>query len=51
MSVFALRNVAPDVPLFTIFAGTLPFWAVFILLIALLTAFPQIALFLPSVLF
>ncbi len=51
MSVFALRNVAPDVPMFTIFAGTLPFWGVFIALLALLTVFPQIALFLPNLLF
>lgn len=51
MSVFALRNVVPEVPLFTIFAGTLPFWGVFILLIALLTVFPQLALFLPNLLF
>lgn len=51
ISVFALRNVVPDVPLFTIFAGTLPFWGVFILLIALITIFPQLALFLPNLLF
>ena len=51
MSVFALRNVVPEVPMFTIFAGTLPFWGAFLLLIALITVFPQIALFLPSVLF
>ncbi|MES9994488.1 TRAP transporter large permease subunit [Desulfovibrio aminophilus] len=51
MSVFALRNVVPDVPLFTIFAGTLPFWGVFIVLLALITLFPQIALFLPNALF
>lgn len=51
MSVFALRNVAPDVPMFTIFAGTFPFWGVFIALLVLITVFPQIALFLPELLF
>ncbi len=51
MSVFALRNVAPDVPMYTIFAGTIPFWGLFILLILLLTIFPQIALFLPNLLY
>ncbi len=51
MSVFALRNVAPDVPMYTIFAGTIPFWGLFILLILLLTVFPQIALFLPNMLY
>lgn len=51
MSVFALRNVAPDVPMFTIFAGTLPFWGVFIVLLALLTIFPSLALFLPNMIF
>lgn len=51
MSVFALRNVAPDVPLFTIFAGTVPFWGVFIVLLLMITVFPEIALFLPNLIF
>ena len=51
MSVFALRNVAPGVPMYTIFAGTIHFWALFILLILILTIFPQIALFLPNILY
>lgn len=51
MSVFALRNVCPEVPMFTIFAGTLPFWGVFIVLLFLITVFPQIALFLPNALY
>ncbi len=49
MSVFALRNVAPEVPMFTIFAGTIPFWGVFIVLLVILTVFPQLALFLPGI--
>ena len=51
MSIFALRNVAPDVPLFTIFAGTVPFWGVFIVLLLMITVFPEIALFLPNLIF
>ena len=51
MSVFALRNVAPEVPLFTIFAGTIPFWSVFIVLLLMITVFPDIALFLPNMVF
>ncbi|MCF8063309.1 MAG: TRAP transporter large permease [Deltaproteobacteria bacterium] len=48
LNVFVLKSAAPGVPLITIFWGILPFLAAALLAIAILFAFPQIALFLPS---
>jgi len=45
--VYALYGMVRDVPLFTIFRGALPFMGAMIVGLALLIAFPQIALFLP----
>ncbi len=48
LNVFVLKSAAPDVPLTTIFRGIWPFLISAVAAIALLTLFPQIALFLPS---
>jgi C4-dicarboxylate transporter DctM subunit len=48
MNVFVIKGIARDVPLESIFRGVLPFVLAQIVLIALLVAFPQIALWLPS---
>ena len=48
MNVFALSGVIRDVPLYTIFRGVIPFLIADICHVALLVAFPQIALFLPN---
>jgi tripartite ATP-independent transporter DctM subunit len=48
VNVFVVKGVAPDVPLNTIFKGIWPFWLAMLLCLALLVAFPQIALFLPN---
>src|SRR3954469_9593408 len=48
MNVFVIKGIARDVPLETIFRGAMPFVAAQILLILVLIAFPQIALWLPS---
>lgn len=50
MNVFAISGVAKGVPLATIFRGIMPFWIAMIVAIAILIAFPQIALFLPNLL-
>ena len=50
MNVFAISGVAKDVPLGTIFRGIMPFWIAMMVAIAILIAFPQIALFLPNLL-
>jgi TRAP-type C4-dicarboxylate transport system permease large subunit len=48
MSVFAMKSVAKDVPMYTIFAGVFPYWLVLLLVIALLVIFPDICLWLPG---
>jgi len=47
VNVFAMAGIS-DVPMYSIFRGVVPFWLVMLLAIAILAAFPQIALFLPS---
>jgi tripartite ATP-independent transporter DctM subunit len=47
-SVYAVKAVVPDVPVEDIFRGILPFAGVDVINIAMLIAFPQIILFLPS---
>src|SRR5207248_10054478 len=48
MNVFVLKGIAREEPLETIFRGVMPFIAAQIVLIGILIAFPQIALWLPS---
>jgi len=48
LNVFVLKSAAPGVPLITIFWGILPFLAAAFLAIVILFVFPQIALYLPS---
>jgi len=50
MNVFAISGVAKGIPLATIFRGIMPFWIAMMVAIAILIAFPQIALFLPIIL-
>ena len=48
INVFVVKGVAANVPMSTIFRGVLPFWIAMAVCLALLVAFPQIALFLPN---
>jgi C4-dicarboxylate transporter DctM subunit len=48
LNVFVLKGAAPDVPLTVIFRGIWPFLLTALVAIILLIVFPQIALFLPS---
>jgi C4-dicarboxylate transporter DctM subunit len=48
INVYVIKGVAGDVPLETIFRGIFPFLVALIVCTAILIAFPQIALFLPS---
>jgi len=53
MNVFALSGIVQrsgiyNISMYSIFAGVAPFWLVLLGVIALLIAFPQIALFLPN---
>jgi C4-dicarboxylate transporter DctM subunit len=51
LNIFVMRAQLPDVPLGTLFAGIAPFLVADFVLIILLLLFPQLALWLPSVLF
>ncbi|KGF67946.1 hypothetical protein LL06_19440 [Hoeflea sp. BAL378] len=48
VNVFAIAALARDVPMYDVFRGVFPFWIAFLVLIILIVAFPQICLFLPS---
>ncbi|MEZ5665206.1 MAG: TRAP transporter large permease [Burkholderiaceae bacterium] len=48
MNVFVINSIARDVPLWTIYRGTMPFVAVDVLRLVLLCAFPSLSLWLPS---
>ncbi len=51
MNVYVLKGVAKDVPMEQIFMGVIPFVIGDLVLLAILVAFPQISLFLPSLMF
>ena len=51
LNIFVIRAQLPDVPLSTVFRGIVPFLAADAVLIALLLVFPQLALWLPGILF
>lgn len=48
MTMFVVKGIAPDIPIQTIFRGVLPFVIAVTVMMALLIAFPQLALFLPK---
>jgi TRAP-type C4-dicarboxylate transport system permease large subunit len=48
VNVFVIKGIVPDVPLELIFRGIMPFLAALIILTIIITLFPQIATFLPS---
>jgi tripartite ATP-independent transporter DctM subunit len=50
INVYVIKGVAPEVPLETIFKGIFPFLMAIMVCILILIAFPQIALYLPSLL-
>ncbi len=50
MNVFIVRGVAPEIPLTTIFRGIVPFFIADVIHLTMLIVFPQIALWLPSLL-
>jgi C4-dicarboxylate transporter DctM subunit len=47
INVYVMAKMAPDVPLTTIFRGVAPFFIFTLLLVALITLFPDIAMWLP----
>jgi len=51
VTVFALRGVAPDIPVGTIFRGCIPFMMVMTAYMVALVFIPQISVVLPNLLF
>ncbi|CAH1655176.1 TRAP transporter large permease [Chelatococcus sp. HY11] len=51
MCVYVVKGVAKDVPLHVIYNGIWPFMGAMVILVAILTVFPQIALFLPNLMY
>lgn len=48
VNVFVVKGIAEDVPMSQIFIGILPFWLAMGVCLAIIVAFPQIALVLPN---
>ena len=48
LNVFVMAKIAPDVPMVDIFRGATPFVIICLVAVLLLTAFPPLALWLPS---
>jgi tripartite ATP-independent transporter DctM subunit len=48
MNVYIIKGIVPEVPLETIFKGIWPFLAAIIICLAIITAVPEIATFLPA---
>jgi tripartite ATP-independent transporter DctM subunit len=48
LNVFVLKSILPEVPLWTIYKGVLPFCAMDLLKLVLMVLFPAITLWLPS---
>ena len=48
LNVYVVNSVAPDIPSQEIFMGIIPFLIMDFLTLAVLIIFPQISLFLPS---
>ena len=48
VNVFVVKGIAEDVPMSQIFIGILPFWLAMGVCLAIIVAFPQIALYLPN---
>jgi C4-dicarboxylate transporter DctM subunit len=48
LNVFVMQRVAPEVPLSEIFLGVLPFVVICLIIVVVITALPQLVLWLPS---
>jgi tripartite ATP-independent transporter DctM subunit len=48
VNVFVVKGLVPEVPMGEIFKGILPFWIAMGVCVAILVAFPEIALFIPN---
>ena len=51
INVFIIAGIAKDIPLYTVFKGVLPFLAALVLAVATIILLPQIAIWLPNLLY
>ena len=51
INVFVIAGIAKDIPLYTVFKGVLPFLAALVLAVATIILLPQIAIWLPNLLY
>lgn len=51
LNLFAIRGVVPQYSIFTVALGALPFYPAVLITLALCTAFPQIVMWLPNLMF
>jgi TRAP-type C4-dicarboxylate transport system permease large subunit len=51
MILFLMHSLHPEIPMMTIFRGVMPFFFATIVMLAVLIAFPEIALILPRIIF
>ena len=51
INVFVTAGIIKDVPLFSVYRGAFPFFLAILVCIGIITLFPQIALFLPSLMY
>jgi TRAP-type C4-dicarboxylate transport system permease large subunit len=51
MNLFVIQAQLPEIPILSIYKGTLPFLLAPMVLIAILLAFPSVALWLPRLLY
>jgi TRAP-type C4-dicarboxylate transport system permease large subunit len=51
MNIFVIQARAPDIPILKIYQGIIPFLIAPMILLALLVAMPQLALWLPTLLY
>jgi tripartite ATP-independent transporter DctM subunit len=51
LNVFVVKGIAKEVPMSEIFRGVFPFWVAMVVCMALIVAFPQIALIIPKTMF
>ena len=51
MNVFVVKAIAGDVTMNDVFTGIMPFWGALIVCLAIVVAFPDIALLLPNAMY
>ena len=51
LNIFVVKGVAPDVPVYTMFRGIVPFWLALLATLILIALIPQLATLLPNAMY